>query len=46
MKTFLEKDKNLHSHVHENVFFLKSDIAVIELYFNIYIIIITITFIL
>ena len=32
MKTFLEKDKNLHSHTHENAFF-KSDIAVIQLIF-------------
>ena len=32
LKTFLEKDKNLHSHTHENVFF-KSDTAVIGLIF-------------
>ena len=32
MKTFLEKAKNLHLHIHENGF-LKSDITVIELIF-------------
>ena len=44
MKTFLEKAKVLHSHTQKNVFF-KSDIAVIELIFNICIIIIIIIFI-
>ena len=40
-KTFLEKDKNLHSHTHENVF-LNQILQLYNLYFNIYIIISTI----
>ena len=41
LKTFLEKDKNLHSHTHENVF-LNQILQLYNLYFNIYIIISTI----